>query len=313
MTSTARRPLVVAHRGYSAVAPENTLAAFEAALRAGADLLELDVHLDAAGVPVVLHDGNLERTTDVTGPVGSAPVQRLREADAGSWFSPAFAGQRVPTLAAVAELTARHGGAGLLVELKGGWSTAGAARVADVVRAAGLGAASVLQSFERATVAALRDAAPDLRRALLVLHPGEDLTGAELTARYVEAMRDPFTALCSAPGQARARAEEARAELGVVACNPFAGAVAARPEVVAEYHAAGVATHPWTVDDPVLWAELVRAGVDGIITNDPARLRGWLDARAEGPTAQDVPPLERAELVRRALPAPRRGRRLVAG
>jgi glycerophosphoryl diester phosphodiesterase len=305
-------PLVIAHRGYSSAAPENTLAAFEAALWAGADLLELDVHLDADGVPVVLHDATLDRTTDTRGAVGQLSSAAVRAADAGAWFSPAFAGQRVPTLREVADVAARFPRAGLLVEFKGAWSPAAGAGAVASLRAAGVAGRSVVQSFDRSTVAALRDVAPDVPRALLVLHPGPPLGVEEFERAFREIVQDPFTALSTPPGVAREQAERAVADLGVVAVNPYVGSLVASPHVVAEYHAAGVATYPYTVDEPRVWSDLLRHRVDGIITNDPGRLRGFVDAR-EVRFTQDGPPEERRDLT---VAATRQGhvarRRLVA-
>jgi glycerophosphoryl diester phosphodiesterase len=272
--ATARRgPLVIAHRGYSAVAPENTLAAFEAALRAGADLLELDVHLSADGVPVVVHDHTLDATTGISRAVGEVSTTDLTHVDAGVWFSEAYAGQRVPTLAEVLRLTAEHPGAGLLIEFKGRWAPASVAVAALIVADSGIADRCVLQSFDRSTVAALRDWAPDVRRALLVLRPEEDPA---------------------------AQARTLAAELGVMACNPSVAAVVASPEVVGAFHDAGMQVFTWTVDEPVLWAEVLRWGVDGIITNDPARLRGYLDYR-ELRLTQDLPVEDRETLARRAV------------
>ncbi|MGI4895262.1 MAG: glycerophosphodiester phosphodiesterase [Janthinobacterium lividum] len=291
---------MIAHRGYSMAAPENTLAAFEAALVAGADLLELDVHVDGDGVPVVIHDDTLDRTTDATGPVAAFSSRQLRAVDAGSWFSPDFAGQRVPTLREVVDLTARYPGVGLLVEFKGRWSPDQVAVAVQVIRDGGIAEVSLLQSFDRATVASLREVAPDVRRGLLVLAPGPVVPHEELPAAFRAVAHDPFGALVSAVGAALAQAEQARAALGVVTVNPYVAAIAARPEVVAEYHAAGVQTMPYTVDDPQLWRELLVAGVDAIITNDPGRLRGYLTAR-EHRRDQDGPALERADLTRLAV------------
>ena len=292
-------PLVIAHRGYCAAAPENTLAAFEAALRVGSDMLELDVRLDADGAPVVLHDETLDRTTDASGPVERMSSARLREVDAGSWFSPAFAGERVPTLLEVAELVSRFPGVGLLVEFKGVWAPSDVAGAVGVLRATGIAQDSILQSFERSTVAALREVAPDLRRALLVLHPGPAVEWAALAKAFHDVVRDPFTALASGWGEAREQAATAAREFGVVAVNPYVASVVARPDVVRQYHAAGVATYPYTVDDPRLWQELVTVGVDGIITNDPGRLRGFLDAHERH--YQDSPDEGREELTRLAV------------
>jgi glycerophosphoryl diester phosphodiesterase len=92
------RPFLWAHRGASAWAPENTLAAFSAAIECGADGIELDVHLARDGVPVVIHDETLERTTDGRGPVAWMTSQQLLQLDAGSWFSSDFVGESIPTL-----------------------------------------------------------------------------------------------------------------------------------------------------------------------------------------------------------------------
>ncbi|MGH9432968.1 MAG: glycerophosphodiester phosphodiesterase [Terriglobia bacterium] len=100
---------MVAHRGASGDAPENTWAAFELALRQGADAIELDVHLSADGVPVVIHDARLERTTSGSGKVHACSAKALQRLDAGSWFNrryrgkarAAFIGQKIPLLAEV--------------------------------------------------------------------------------------------------------------------------------------------------------------------------------------------------------------------
>lgn len=109
--------LVYAHRGFSAQAPENTLASFQAALDAGADGVELDVTLSADGVPVVMHDDTLERTTTGHGLVWRQPLSLLRTLDAGVWFGPGFAGERVPTLEEVLALLPTIE---VNVEIKGG-------------------------------------------------------------------------------------------------------------------------------------------------------------------------------------------------
>ncbi|HEV8663384.1 MAG TPA: glycerophosphodiester phosphodiesterase family protein, partial [Candidatus Methylomirabilis sp.] len=110
--------LNIAHRGASADAPENTLPAFEAALAAGADALELDVHLAADGAIVVIHDITLARTTSGRGFVGRHTLADLKRLDAGSWFGARFAGTAIPTLEEV--VTLARGRARLFVELKAG-------------------------------------------------------------------------------------------------------------------------------------------------------------------------------------------------
>ncbi len=93
-----KRPWVVAHRGYSGRYPENTVSAFEAAIVAGADMIELDVCMTKDRVPIVIHDKTLERTTDGHGLVSEFTLSKLKKLDAGSWFSPEFEGESIPTL-----------------------------------------------------------------------------------------------------------------------------------------------------------------------------------------------------------------------
>lgn len=112
----AGRPLVSAHRGYSAIAPENTLAALEAAWRAGASLAEIDVQLTRDFQVVLMHDRTVDRTTTGRGFVKDLTVAELQSLDAGSWFGPQFRGARVPTLSEVLEWARAK--LVLLVELK---------------------------------------------------------------------------------------------------------------------------------------------------------------------------------------------------
>ena len=110
------RPWLVGHRGACDVAPENTLASFAQALADGADMVEMDLRLSADGAVVVFHDERLDRTTDGLGEVASLTLAELRRLDAGSWFAPRFAGERIPTLAEVFDWA--QGRIALLLELK---------------------------------------------------------------------------------------------------------------------------------------------------------------------------------------------------
>ena len=112
---------VVAHRGASGHAPENTFAAFTKAIEMGADAIEIDVHQTADGRIVVIHDDTLERTTDGRGSVASKTLKELQKLDAGSWFSPAFAGERIPVFSEFLELA--KGKVGIIVEVKHGSQT----------------------------------------------------------------------------------------------------------------------------------------------------------------------------------------------
>jgi len=238
---------VVGHRGNSAVAPQNTLAAFEAAWRAGADCVEMDVQLTADGRVVVIHDDTVDATTDGTGAVSSYTLAEIRSLDAGAWFSPAYAGQRVPTFDEVVAFLRRRD-IDLLLELKDAWSADDVALCTEPLLAAGLGPRVVVQSFEVSTVAALRDAAPQLRRGLLL----------EAVPAGLDDLAD---------------------ELGVVTVNPDGALLLADPAFVARRHAAGHEVAVWTLDEPWEWQTAERQGVDAVITDCPDRLRGWLVGR----------------------------------
>ena len=253
-TPAAGPPLVIAHRGYSSVAPENTLAAFEAALRCGADMVETDLHPAADGSAVLIHDAEVDATTGGSGRVADLARADLARLDAGAWFSAAYRGQRVPLLADLLDLLAQHPGAQLLLELKGVWGRAQVEGVLREVRRSSALEQVVLQSFEVSTLTTVQQLAPRVRRAVLL---------------------DDLEADALAQGRALRR------DLGVIACNPSVAALAARPAAVAELHAAGLAVWPWTVDEAALWRVLVEAGVDGVITNRPDGLLGWLEARED--------------------------------
>lgn len=239
---------VVAHRGSSSVAPQNTLAAFEAAARAGAHAVELDVQLTSDGHVVVIHDETLDATTSGSGWLQDTPLAAVRDLDAGAWFAPAYAGQRVPLLDEVVELLGRHPSVDLLCEVKGEWTAEQAARVTGPLRAAGLADRVVVQSFWPTTVAALRDADPTLRRGLL-------LAGVD----------DATLELC--------------ASLDVTMANPHGLLLQQDPTLVTRLHDAGLRVAVWTLNEPEHWAQAVALGVDEIITDRPDHLLGWLAGR----------------------------------
>jgi glycerophosphoryl diester phosphodiesterase len=110
--------MVMAHRGFSGAAPENTLASFKKAIDIGTDVIELDIQFSKDGYLVVFHDDTLERTTRKIGKVAGLTLQELKGLDAGSWFGPSFAGERIPTLTEVLELT--RGRVLLNIEIKKG-------------------------------------------------------------------------------------------------------------------------------------------------------------------------------------------------
>lgn len=164
------RPLVIGHRGDCVHAPENTMAAFEAAVAAGADMIELDVTLSADGRLVVIHDADLDRTTDGSGPVPARTLAELRALDAGSWFDPAFAGQRLPVLEEVLEAFASRVLVNVEIKQEAACVPASepvAAQVAGLVRSMGLLERVAVSSFDYQILLDLRQSDPDLSLGVL--------------------------------------------------------------------------------------------------------------------------------------------------
>ena len=163
-------PRWFAHRGAGRQAPENTLAAFRTGLAKGWRAFECDVRLSADGVPFLLHDDTLDRTTNGHGPAGALDWAALSRLDAGGWHSPAHAGERLPRLADVAALL-QPAGAALNIEIKPAPGTEAATGRAVALAAQALWqgrAPPLLSSFRPAALAAARAAAPALPRALLL-------------------------------------------------------------------------------------------------------------------------------------------------
>jgi glycerophosphoryl diester phosphodiesterase len=235
----------VAHRGYSWVAPENTLPALAGAVRAGATLVEFDVRTTADGVPVLFHDRTIDRTTGGTGHIWDMTLAQVRELDAGSWFSPAFTDTRVPLLSEALDVL---GDADLLLEIKPPASREEVARILEMAPPD----RTVVQSFDPEVIRLVRDVAPGVRRGLLRVRFEQDTVGLAK-------------------------------ELDVVCCNPAAKDVIGNPETVAELAGAGIDVMAWTANDVDEWPVLVEAGVAGLITDRAGELTGWaeLAGRAE--------------------------------
>ena len=233
-------PLVIAHRGASSEAPENTIAAFELAVGQGADGIELDVHLSSDGHPVVIHDATLERTTDGAGGVAARTMRELKRLDAGAWRGERFRGQRLQTLQEVLERFRER--ARFWIELKGGSDLYPGIeeRVLTAVEMYDVVDRSVVQSFDWAALGRLREMSDALVLAALI----------------EEGPLDP-----AVPG-------------GVQALNPSC-ALATDAEI-ARIRAAGLDCYVWTVNDPREMDRLIRGGATGIITDCPAVLRARL-------------------------------------
>jgi len=157
--------LVIAHRGASGRAPENTLASFQAALDIGVDGIELDVHLSRDGQLVVIHDANLKRTTNGQGLVHEHTLAELKTLDAGGWHSPAFAGEKIPTFEEVLDLVGRR--VPLQVEIKGATAGVTEATIAALDRR-GLLDTVMMTSFQLNLLPRVRELVPSVEIGALV-------------------------------------------------------------------------------------------------------------------------------------------------
>lgn len=248
---------IIAHRGNSSAAPENTLAAFREAMEMGADGVEFDVQLSSDGVPVVIHDETLERTTPGAGKVAHHTGQELTALDAGGWFSPQFLGESLPSLSRVLELLAAtplsiHIEMKTIPDLYPGLVEA----VTQLVENAGAGRQTVISSFNPNTLRELQSRGVQSRE-FQAKHTG--LVSALLLHEAVD------------------RPWEAALELGCAGIHPNHTWVDG--SLVERCHGEGLAVRPYTVDDPQRALQLLEWGVDGIITNVPRRLLALREER----------------------------------
>jgi glycerophosphoryl diester phosphodiesterase len=237
------RPLVVAHRGASAEAPEHTLAAYEAAVAQQADMIELDVHLSADDQLVVIHDERLERTTDGRGLVREHSLQALKRLDAGGWFAPAFRGQRIQTLTELLERFRDR--VRFAIELKSGSDFAPGIeeRLVSILQIYDMTARVLVLSFDHHALRKVHQMDPDIR------------TGALFVGRLLNpgALSDPaVNALCL---QA-----EVTTERDVEGCLR-----------------SGLQCFVWVVNEAEAARRYARAGVTGLITDRPGLLRRALE------------------------------------
>ncbi len=242
-----------AHRGAAGLAPENTPAAFRAAIALGVDAAELDLQATKDRVVVVIHDDTVDRTTDGRGRVGDLTLAEIKRLDAGSKFDAAFCGERVPTLRELIDLVKAGGNPQfrLNLEIKFAEGRAGQPpdleeRVLAVLRECGFLDRVITQSFHHASAAKMKRLAPGIPAGLLV---GQRRQPA-----------DPVTAV---------------RRHGVDYYAPHHSLVTS--DLLRMLHGAGIAVVTWTVNDPADMRRLIIAGLgtlpgDGIISDFPDRL-----------------------------------------
>jgi glycerophosphoryl diester phosphodiesterase len=234
---------IVAHRGSSMAAPENTLASIERAIEDGADYAEIDVQETSDGAIVVLHDTDLKRIAGLDKKIWEVTYDEIRDSDVGSWFSSEFAGEPMPTLTEVFEHADRR--IPIIIELKlTGHEQKLVESVVRIIEESGFESRCIVTSMSRRTLDRVHELNPRIERGYLAYGKMGDI--ARIEPRYVML--------------------ETRL---------------ATPLVIKAVHDADKQIHVWTVNDAARMSLLIDRGVDGIMTDDPALLVEVLEQRAE--------------------------------
>lgn len=235
------KTLVFGHRGAMAAAPMNTLAAFQLAYEQAANGIELDVQLSKDGRLIVLHDFTVDETTDGQGNAADFTLAELKQLDAGSWFSPEFSGERIPTLD---EVFAAFGEKLLInVEIKSRFDSRdnGEALVATCIRRHQMADRVIVSSFDPEVLARFKSLCPDVMLGYLYL----PTSPPELLETVYHDARHPWHDVIDEAYMALSKAK-------------------------------GLFVNAWTVNDPQRAIALSRLGVNGVITDDPAGIAAAL-------------------------------------
>jgi glycerophosphoryl diester phosphodiesterase len=234
------RPILIGHRGYPAKFPENTLAAFEGAIQAGCNMIELDVTLTRDRKVVVIHDDTLDRTTTGKGPVRDHALQDIKALDAGSWFDARFAAERVPQLSEVLQLTA--GRCLLNIEIKESAFEADYPadaiehQVVELVKTSGAMDRVIISSFEKRILQRIAAMAAPPALAFISTHGADGSLLEMLLAIKAFSWHPWFRAL--------------------------------NRDQVDALHAAGMKIFPWTINTREEAERILALGVDGLICNE---------------------------------------------
>ncbi len=231
------RPMIVAHRGASGSAPENTIASFSLALKLGIDAVEFDIHQSADGRLVVMHDESLERTTDGEGMIVNTDYADLKKLDAGSWYSQEFRGERIPSLEEALDFITPHAFA--LVEIKHGSDVYQGIekRIADTMSSREKWKErAVFIAFDPEILLKIREMDKMLNTGLLTADPPEE---------YMD-VAEEFLIQCFFPRWERLRAES-----------------------VKTLHEHGYSVHPWVMDREEDALKVLSMGPDSVSSNHP--------------------------------------------
>lgn len=232
---------VIAHRGYRDVAPENTLAAFKKAIQLGADMFELDVSLSKDGHLIVIHDNDLNRTTNGNGLIEDKTLAEIKALDAGSWFSPIFKGEKVPTLDEALELA--KGKIAVNIEIKPytveqRGQIGLEKKVVESIKKYGMEEHVIVSSFSETAIKRIKIFDNKIPTALLFLSDG--ILRSQLSK--------------ASKVQSDAVNEEWRF---------------IRKSEVEKAHNNGIKVNAWTVNNPKEMLDLINKNIDGLITDRP--------------------------------------------
>jgi glycerophosphoryl diester phosphodiesterase len=238
-----RAPWIIAHRGASGHAPENTLVAFERAVQLGASFIETDLHLTRDARFVAIHDAVLERTTNGRGPVHDFTLRELRELDAGKWFDREFMGEKIPTLEEILQFS-RDNDVVFYLEVKydAAWGMHHA--LVAALQKAESAARTVVISFDPATLKAVHQLDTSLLIGLLIDKPTAD-----------------FVSVAT----------------GVGARQVCAASAIVTPELVRRAHESDLHVAAWTVNTVEDMRRMMAVGVEGVMTDFPGRLRAAIE------------------------------------
>ncbi|WP_035392551.1 glycerophosphodiester phosphodiesterase [Bacillus altitudinis] len=229
---------IIAHRGSSSAAPENTIAAFDVAVEQGADYIELDVQMTMDQHIVVIHDDTVERTTNGNGLVKSYTLDQLKKLDAGSWFDQQYTNERIPTLQEILERYSQR--IGILIEIKHPKRQIGIEKaVARIINRFAYSRHIIIQSFDVHALQRIKAFAPSLRTALIIKPDAFKLTKRKLTTY-----------------------------------SSFANCLNMKKTMINKWwidriHSFGMEVFIWTVKDQKTADRIKKYPIDGVVTDNP--------------------------------------------
>ncbi|MDT9294563.1 MAG: glycerophosphodiester phosphodiesterase family protein [Arthrospira platensis PCC 7345] len=230
---------IIAHRGFSSIAPENTLNALLAAIYNQANSIEFDVQITADSVPVVFHDKSLNRITGTAGTIREKTISELKELDAGAWFGESYRGERIPTLEeALAALKLIKGWLYFDIKPHAIWSDIEIKTLLGLIREANLGDRTILTSFDEDLLWQCRQSEPQIKLGYFVVNESQ-------LPEQISKAQAAGNAILSSQYQV----------------------ILDQPSIIKETRDKGVDIVVWTVDNINDFERLVDVGIDRIITN----------------------------------------------